>query len=304
MEEPTYEVRTVDALAGFRWIWDALNIGRRGARAIFGGAGLLLLTAIGAGIATVIVMGGVLAAVRGSQSMMMVVTFGFMAFMVLGMSFALVGYLRLVDAVESGRSARATDAFRGFTDPRAGGGAFVILLAIMVLQQALMIGLVAWLLPDLGRWYLDVLHDAAAAGQPPVLPSAFWKFYPASLLLNMVGSWVQAIAIGQVAIRGRSIAGALRDGVVGLLRNLPALLVLIVAAIVFAVAILLAVLLAAVLVVAIAKLVAMWLAVVLAVLLYLAFLVATIAVGCASMYYMWRDVAGPGATPSPAAVEA
>jgi hypothetical protein len=32
--------------------------------------------------------------------------------------------------------------------------------------------------------------------------------------------------------------------------------------------------------------------------LYLALLVATIAVGGAAMYYMWRDIAGPGEAPA------
>lgn len=296
------EVRTVGAAAGFRWVWDAINIGRRGAGAIFGGAGLLLLAAIVAMFALMFAMAGLFAAMhQASPWVTMSLAIAIMLVMVLCMAFAMVGYLRLIDAVESGRNAGATDAFRGFEDFGAGSRAFAVMLAMMLVQQAVMIGLIAWLMPDLGRWYLDVLHGmGGAAGAPPALPASFWKLYPVSLLLNLVSSWVQAVAVGQVALGGRNAAGALRDGIVSLLRNLPALFVLIVVAIAFAVAFVLIALVAVAAVALVAKLVAMWLAVILALILYIAFFVAMIAVGCASMYYMWRDIAGPGAAPAPA----
>jgi hypothetical protein len=295
-------VRTVEATAGFRWIWDAINIGRRGAAAIFGGASLLLLAAIVALFALMFAMGGLFAAMhQPSPWVTTPLAIGVMLAMLLGMAFGLVGYLRLIDAVESGRGAAATDAFRGFEDFGAGRRAFAVMLAMMLVQQAVMIGLIAWLMPDLGRWYLDVLHGmGGAAGTPPALPASLWKLYPASLLLNLVGSWVQAVAVGQVALGGRNAAGALRDGVVSLVRNLPALLVLVVVAIAFALAFLVIALVAVVVVVLVAKLIAMWLAVILALLLYIAFFIAMVAVGGASMYYMWRDIAGPGGTEPPA----
>jgi hypothetical protein len=305
MDGSTDKIRTVATAAPFRWIWDAINIGRRGAGAIFGGAGLLLLAAIGAMIALGMAMSMLFMAARNWPAMSIVFTVAGMILVVLGMAFAIVGYLRLIDAVESGRGASASDAFRGFQDVRAGIRTFAVLLLLMLIQQALMMGLVAWLMPELGRWYLAVMHDVANASRaPPPVPTAFWKFYPLTLALGLVGNWVQTVALAQVALGGRGIGGALRDGVVSLLRNLPALLVLIVAGIAFALAILVVVLIAVLAVVLIGKLVATWLAAVLGIALYLAFFVAIIAVGCASMYYMWRDIAGPGAVPAQAAVEA
>lgn len=305
MDGSTHKLKTVAATAPFRWIWDAINIGRRGAGAIFGGAGLLLLAAIGAMIALVVAMGVLSMAARGGSFMSMAVSITFMIVLVLGMAFGIVGYLRLIDRVESGRDASATDVFRGFGDFRAGMRTFAVLLLLMVVQQALMIGLVAWLMPDLGRWYLSVMQNVAnATTPPPPVPAAFWKFYPITMALGLLGNWVQTVAVTQVALGGRGVGGALRDGIVSLLRNLPALLMLIVAGIAFGLAILVVVLVAVLAIVLIGKLVATWLAVVLAIVLYLAFFVALIAVGCASMYYMWRDVAGPAAVPAPAAVEA
>jgi hypothetical protein len=305
MDGSTDKIRTVATAAPFRWIWDSINICRRGAGAIFGGAGLLLLAAIGAMIALGMAMSMLFMAARNWPAMSIVFTVAGMILVVLGMAFAIVGYLRLIDAVESGRGASASDAFRGFQDVRAGIRTFAVLLLLMLIQQALMMGLVAWLMPELGRWYLAVMHDVANASRaPPPVPTAFWKFYPLTLALGLVGNWVQTVALAQVALGGRGIGGALRDGVVSLLRNLPALLVLIVAGIAFALAILVVVLIAVLAVVLIGKLVATWLAAVLGIALYLAFFVAIIAVGCASMYYMWRDIAGPGAVPAQAAVEA
>jgi hypothetical protein len=293
-------IRTVGAAAGFRWVWDAINIGRRGAGAIFGGAGLLLLAAIGAMIGMMIAMAGAFAAMGPSPSVSMVASLVCMILLLLGMAFGIVGYLRLIDAVESGRGASATDAFRGFGDLGTGIRTFAVLLLVMIVQQALMIGFIAWFMPELGRWYLDVLHGAGSGAPPPALPSAFWKVYPLSMAVSLVSGWVQSIAIAQMALGRRGIGGALRDGVVSLVRNVPALLVLIGVAIAFAVAFLVIALLAVAAVALVAKLVATWLAVVLALVLYVVSFVAMVAVGCASMYYMWRDIAGPDDAPAQA----
>ena len=295
-------IRTVGPAAGFRWLRDAINIGRRGAFAVFGGAAILLLVGVLAGIAFGIVTGGAVAAFRTSTTVSFLLGLSFVIPMLLWMALGFVGYLRLIDAVESGRAAKATDALRGFGDFDAGFRAFLVLLVVMVVQQAVMIGLVASFAPELGRWYIAVFQGAATNTPPAAVPPGIWKIYAFSLTFGTLGNAVQSIAMAQVALRGRGMAGALRDGVVGALRNLPALFVLVACGIALALVLVAIIIAVVMLLMMVGKLVALWLAAILAVVLYMAFLVAMIAVGGAAMYYMWRDVAGPGGMAS--AVEA
>jgi hypothetical protein len=294
------EIRTVGAAAGFRWLWDAINIGRRGAGAVFGGAGLLLLVGVLGGLVFGIVAGGSAAAFRASPTVSFLLGLCFAVPMLLWMALGFVGYLRLIDAVESGRTAKATDALRGFTDFDTGLRAFLVLLVVMVVQQGVMVGLVVWLAPEVGRWYLAVLHGVAGGTPPAAIPAGIWKVYAFSLTFGMLGNAIQSIAIAQVALRDRDTVGALRDGVVGALRNLPALFVLVVCGIAVVLVLLAVVVGVVMLLLMVGKLVALWLAAILAFFLYLALLVAMIAVGGAAMYYLWRDVAGAGGSVAPA----
>lgn len=288
------EIRTVGPAAGFRWLWDAINIGRRGAGAIFGGAGLVLLACGLAVIAFMLFLGAGMVATFGmSPYASMVVALVLMLPVLLAMALGVVGYMRVIDAVESGRAAGATDALRGFTDFDAGLNAFLVLLVMMLVQQAIVLGLLAAFVPELRDWYLASLRGVANAA-PAQAPPGFWKAYLLGLAVGVVGNGIQAIAIPQVALRGRGAAGALRDGIVGALRNLPALCVLVVTGTVLALTLLAVVVAAVFLLMMVGKLVAMWLAVIVGAVLYLALLVAMVAVGAAAMYYMWRDVAGPG----------
>jgi hypothetical protein len=296
-------IRTVGPAAGFRWLWDAINIGRRGAGAIFGGAGLLLLIGALAAILFMVAAALAVTAFRGSAAVSFIVGLGFVLPMLAWMALGFVGYLRLIDTVESGRRASATDALRGFADFGTGKRAFAALFAVMLAQQVLLVGYVAWLAPDVGRWYLDLLQGGFASGHPPPVPHGIWKLYLFNLTVGVLCNGAQAIAIAQVALRGRGTAAALRDGISGALRNLPALLVLMVCGIVLAVALLLLVVVVVMLLMMVGKLVALWLAAILAFVLYMALLVAAIAVGGAAMYYMWRDIAGPSGA-MPAAVAA
>jgi hypothetical protein len=286
-------MRTVGPAAGFRWLWDAINIGRRGARAIFGGAALLLLVGMGIMIGFMVLGVGGISTFGASTAVSAVLGVVFILPVLLCMALGLVGYMRLIDAVESGRAAGATDALRGFADFDAGLRAFLVVLAVMVVQQVVMIGLIAWLAPEVGRWYLALMHGAANTS-PSAMPAGLWKVYAINLGFGTVGNGIQAIAVSQVALRGRAAAGALRDGIAGALRNLPALFVLVVSGIALALVLLAAIIAIVFMLMMVGKLVALWLATILGFLLYMALLVAMVAVGGAAMYYMWRDIAGPG----------
>ena len=109
---------------------------------------------------------------------------------------------------------------------------------------------------------------------------------------------VYSISLGQVALGGRSVLGAIGDGLVGSLKNVLPMLVfavsLVVAWIVAGIALAIFVVVATLL----AKLVGAWLLIVVLVPIYIVLVLAMFAVMFGAMYHLWRDVCGD-ATPAP-----
>jgi hypothetical protein len=296
--------RSAGAAAGYRWLVRAVDIGRRNPGAIFGGAAWLLVACVAGLVAFVLlslaVQFGLHPGPGLSFALGLVITLPMLLVMALGMT----GYLRLIDAVESGRDVRASAALDGFRAPRDGLRLFGAMLAIMLVQQLLMAALVAVFAPEVGRWYLDAMQGGVVRQPAPTsLPAGFWTVYGLMLVFGLFIYGVQSIAYSQVVLRGASIPSALADGVVGTLRNVAPMLVMvllvIVAAIVLAIGFVLLVLLLGLL----GKLVGGWLAFVLLVPLYLLAMPAIVAFSFALMYHLWRDIAG-GPAGAGAAVEA
>jgi hypothetical protein len=129
---------------------------------------------------------------------------------------------------------------------------------------------------------------------PPHLGIAIALF--AVLFLLIMGTY--AISLGQVALGGRSVPGALADGVVGSLKNLLPLLVFAVSVTVAWIVIVIALVLVVGAVALLGKLVGVWLTIVLAVPLYIALMLAGFVVMFGAIYHLWRDVCGDDAAPA------
>ena len=150
--------------AGIAWLKQAVNLGRNNPKAVFGGAALAAAGRDGAGDrperAGGAAAGGAEARARPARwrSMLLV-----MVPVLLLLAALMVGYLRLIDAVESGRDARASDVFAAFRDTgtslRAIG--FVVLLAIV--QNVLIVALVGLLAKGVGSWYLQNMQASMPA---------------------------------------------------------------------------------------------------------------------------------------------
>jgi hypothetical protein len=152
----------------------------------------------------------------------------------------------------------------------------------------------------IGQWYVQAL-GMQAGSQPPALPGmpphlgiAIALF--AVLLLLIMG--IYAISLGQVALGGRSVRGALADGVVGSLKNLLPLLVFAVSVTVAWIVIVIALVLVVGAVALLGKVVGVWLTIVLAVPLYIALMLAAFVVMFGAIYHLWRDVCGDDAAPA------
>ena len=292
--------RTAGIASGWRWLWNAVNLGSGNPRAIFGGAALIAAVVFAVAIVLSIVLG--LLAIEGGTAQLVASTLVSVPLLVL-MAALMAGYLRVIDAVESGRPASATGVFSVFGDSTVWMRAIGVLLALALLQYLLIGGLVALLAPEAGRWYLESLEATAAAADPAAqmaAPAGFGRALAIFLVVAVLVYAAQAISLGQVALRNRGVGEALRDGFAGALRNaLPlALLLLISLAVMIVVIVVLAVVVLAGTALAAAggTGLLMLLGIVIGVPLYLAFLVVMLVVSCGVMYFMWRDVCGDGDT--------
>lgn len=281
--------------AGFQWIRRAANLGAGNPKAIFGGAALFFVAIFGAAIALTVVLGLFAAATQQGGVASMVLSLLVTLPLLLVAACLIVGFLRLIDAVESGRPASALDAFKGFADMPTSLRAFGLLLALAVVQNALVAGIVAVLSPELGEWYVKVMQ-AQANGVPPdqlaQLPSGTGGATVLITLVMLLVYAVQSIALGQIALRGAGFGNALSNGFSGAIRNLLPLLVLLVVVIVAAIAFGLALLLVAAVIGLLAKLLGAWIAVLLGIPLYIAVVLALIVVSFGVMYHLWRDITG------------
>jgi len=294
--------RSMGPLAGFVWLKRGFNVGYGNPKALFGGAGLLMLLCL---LPTLITLPMQMGAMRaGTQpeprTLVLIMVISAIGGLLLIPIYA--GYLQLVDAAERGQPARARDIFK----PYRQGDALRLIgygLAIAVVYVAAFGAVFATTGRAVVQWYWEAMAAQASHQPPPtMLPEGFGITVALFVVIGMFMMGVYAISLGQVAIGRRSVLGAIGDGVAGALKNLLPLLVfmasLMVAWIVAAIAIVLLAGLLAVL----GKMVGLWLVVLLLVPLYIALLLMIVAVGFGVMYYLWRDVCGDQAmTPSIAA---
>jgi hypothetical protein len=288
-------IRNVGAMAGLGWLKNAINLGRNRPGAVFGGAALLLVAAVVAAFAGALVQGVLVAALGTSLTAMVAGTLLLVVVMLVVVSMLMVGYLRLVDAVESGRPAGALDVFGGFRDFAASARTIGFVLLLTLAQYIIMGGLLWLLAGGVVEWYAQTMQAQMAGAMPPMtLPDGLGIATLIMLVLGMVTFAVQSIGLGQIALRGRGIGGAFGDGLSGTFRNLPAVLVFVLSFFVAAIVAGIAAFVVALLVGLLAKIAGAWLGIVLGVPLYVLAMLAVYVVMFGAMYHLWRDVCGDG----------
>lgn len=291
--------RAMGPMAGFRWLTNAINLGRNNPKAIFGGAALSLVLMLVPSLLTLpLQLGG-----TPSPTRMLA---GVVVSIVLGLALAPLygGLIGLIDAAERGRAAKATDVFAPY---RSGGGAlrmvgFVIaMLGVYVLMLLVIAGIAG---TGVFHWYMQIV---AAQGKPTPelmqLPAGFGTAVALLMVFWLLVMGIYAVGFGQVTLAGRSPLAALKDGFVGSLKNLLPLLVM---AISLAVACLLVALgfgILAAIAALLGKLGGIWLTLLLLIPLYAALVLVLYVVMFGVMYFMWRDICG-GSDTSPQTVAA
>ena len=199
--------RTAGIASGWHWLWNAVNLGSGNPRAIFGGAALVAVAVFVAAIVLSIVLG--LLAIEGGTAQLVASTVVSVPLLVL-MAALMVGYLRVIDAVENGRPASATGVFSAFGDSTAWIRAIGVLLALALLQYVLIGGLVALVAPETGRWYLENLEAAAAAADPAAqmaLPAGFGRAMAIFLVVAVMVAVIVLLAVVAMVVTALGAAG-------------------------------------------------------------------------------------------------
>lgn len=288
--------RTVGPLAGIGWLKNAINLGHNNPKALFGAAALFLLAALAVLVPLTLLQMFVLGKLALTGIPAMAVSLLTMLVVLVLFPALTIGYLRMLDAVETGRAARATDVFAGFRDRPVILRGIGFTLILVMLQYALLAVAMAVFAPELLRVYADALQASPpAAVQPAVRPAGVWLGFALVIAMSLFCYAVQAIGLGQIALRGRGVFGAIADGIAGTARNALPLLVSIVVAVVAALVLCVILALLVMLLAFVAKLVGTWLVIALAVLavpLYFGLMLAMYVVMFGFMYYLWRDVCG------------
>jgi hypothetical protein len=275
-------------MAGFRWLMNAINLGRNNPKAVFGAAALSMLLMLVPSLLTVpLQMTGTQSAGRMAAVIAISMLFGLLLAPLYG------GLLSIIDAAERGRPARATDVFAPY---RAGGGAVRMIgfaLGMLVVYAAIVAIVLGVVGTGIIHWYTEVLAaQAAKSTTMPALPAGFGTAVALFAVFWLLVMGVYAVGFGQVALAGRSPLAALKDGFVGSIKNLLPLLMLVVGLFVAWIAVALAVIVLVGIAALLAKLVGAWVLFVVAVPVYIALILALYVVMFGVMYFMWRDVCG------------
>lgn len=290
-------LRSNGPLTGFGWLARAVNLGHRNAKAVFGGAALVVLAMLLPMLGSMPLQVGALhpgAVPSGTSVLGTLVLSTLLGLLALP---AYAGYLRVIDASERGVATRAVDVFAPYRRGevlRFMGFGLTMALVYFALLGLVLVGTGG----GVARWYMQLLASGAQPNALPALPSDFALVFALLIVVMLWLMGVYSIAIGQVALRGRSIVGAVTDGMLGSLKNLLPLVVFAVSLMVavFIVALCMGIAVAALAL--LGKVVGLWLTFVLAIPLYLAFFLAMIVVTFGAMYHLWRSVCDDGNGPA------
>ena len=283
--------RSKGPLAGFGWLKRGISVSYRHPKPLFGGAVFLLLACMMPSLITLLMQFHSMQ----TSTQPSLATVGWTTAVSMLLSLVLVplyaGYLQVIDAAEHGRPART----RGIFNPYRQGEALRVIgygLALIVVYVALFGIIIAAAGGGIVRWYMQMLTAQASHQPPPTLPHGFGIAIALFVVLGIFMMGFYSISLGQVALRQRSVFGAIGDGLIGALKNLLPLLVFAVSLVLVWIVAAIAIVIVAALLALIGKLVGAWLVFALIVPLYIAVLLMMFTVMFGVMYHLWRDVCG------------
>jgi len=223
-------------LAGLTWLKRGINLGRHNARAVFGGAAILMFLWLVPSVVQLMLMAMLRPGPMGASIIGVVTTL-----LAIGLLPPLVGgYLRLIDASENGQPATAGDIFAPF---RHGGDArrLISFGAIMLVSSLILFAvLLEFFGEGIAEWFTKIMTLSQQTGgqldpsQVPEAPEGLGRLIGLGSIAFLLFGSVWAIGFGQVALGRQRVRTAIADGIMGTLKNmLPLLFAAIVVALAF-----------------------------------------------------------------------
>lgn len=293
-------IHSVTMGAPFRWLMQALDVGRRNPSALFGG--FLLLMVVGL-VPSLIQLAG--EALAGGSMLILGGTYAAAIVVSLLLMPPLTGaaFVLLRDC-EAGRPARAGDIFGGYRDADFARRMILTAVAIMGIYIVVFALLLA-LMPGKEFWLalFERMAKTAPGAQPdmsglPPPPAGFLLWLMVAMAVVLVLSNAYMLAFVRTALSGARPLQAIADGFAGTLKNLlPLIGFTIVAGIVGFIVMLLFALIATV-IAGIAALAHPVLAVVVLAPLYFALMLGVYVVSFGFYLHAWREIYGEAPPPS------
>jgi hypothetical protein len=216
------DIRHVPASQGLAWFAQAINLGARNPKAVFGAALLFIaalwLVAFALGLAARAAMG------EGEPDLgraMLLVVPMFLAIMLLA-PVLLGGLMHVIREAEAGRPVRATDLFAPFRQGRAPRLAAlgVVQVLLGMLGGVLMVAIAG---ADYWQQYMEAMQGAMS-GRLPAMPQ---PEHPLLLMLvqlafNYFSYALMLLSIPLILFGGATLAEAIRDSLRASVRNIGA----------------------------------------------------------------------------------
>jgi hypothetical protein len=288
--------RAVSPGSGWRWLRQAINLGRNNPKAVFGAVALLAVIALIPSVIQLVLQYGL---GLGPEAVMAVIGLTTVASIVI-YPLLIGGLLRVIHAAENGQPTRATAIFDTFHADGDRGR----LIGFGLLMTAIYLGVFLLVISLLGKdfmgWYWQLITAAQAqqAGGAPMspellaLPEGFGQVMAIGSLFALFMGGVYAIGFGQVALGGRRIGEALGDGFAGTLKNVLPIVLLAVLSVIGMFALVLVVTIVGGILAVVGGLVHKVLGMLLIMPVYIGMLLVIYVVMFGVMYFMWRDICG------------
>ena len=302
------DIRALPVAQGLAWFKQAIDLGGRNPRAVFGAALLLILALSTAAMVMALVLavmvgaGGAAEGQAPDLRLVMAVAIPLTLLVMFLVPILLGGLMHVVREAEAGRPVRARDVFAPLRSARGRSLALLglVQVAMTVLGGVLMVGIAG---SDYWRDYLQAMQQAMG-GKPPTLPQPAngGLLFLVQLVFNYFSYALMLFSIPLMLFSGNTLGEALRNSLLAAVRNVGANLL---AGVLFVGALLVA----AIVVTMVAALLGMLGSLIhpalggaLSMLAMLGFaaLVLVLLVGAA--YLAWRDTLGDASMPPPVVV--
>lgn len=298
------DIRRLPASQGLVWFRQAIDLGARNPRAVFGAAALAIIALYAAVLALALVLGLLLAGGKGAGQapglgLLMAVALPLTLAVMLLVPVLLGGLMHVIRETEAGRPAHARDVF---VPLRSGKGRQLAWLGLVQVALAVVGGvlMVAVAGSDYWRDYLQAMQAAMQGGTPAVpQPQNGGLLFLVQLVFNYFSYGLMLFAIPLMLFSGNGLGDALRNALRASVRNIGANLV---AGGLFVGALLLAALVVALLASLLAVLggaIHPALGALLTMLTMLGFAGVVLVLVVGAAYLAWRDTFGDSAASSP-----